>query len=124
MASMSWVTAEEGGMTASGVMGELTFTVDENARAKTYALEVWMPSCESYVRFAECSDTADFIARRMGIRYRQDAKDKPHIAHIISGTLNISCVFNAILENNQNGDGTVNVPECLKAAMKTELISK
>ncbi|MBQ5749367.1 MAG: hypothetical protein IIV87_04335 [Oscillospiraceae bacterium] len=40
MASMSWVTAEEGGMTASGVMGELTFTVDENARAKTYALEV------------------------------------------------------------------------------------
>lgn len=92
--------------------------------AKTYALEVWMPSCENYVRFAECSDTADFIARRMGIRYRQDAKDKPHIAHIISGTLNISCVFNAILENNQNGDGTVNVPECLKAAMKTELISK
>jgi len=92
--------------------------------AQTRVLEVWMPSRKSYVRFADCSDCTDFTARRLDIRFREGAKEKPRAAHIISGSLNIRCVFDAILENFQNDDGTVSVPECLKTVMKTNLICK
>ena len=92
--------------------------------AKAYALEVWMPSLGRYVKAAVCSDSADYLARRFNIRFRSSAKDKPHTAHALCGRISLDCVFNAVLENLQNDDGTVNVPSSLVPAMGTHLICK
>lgn len=82
--------------------------------AKTYDLEVWLPSGASYREISSCSNFEDFQARRAGIRFRRDAKAKPEFVHTLNGSgLAIGRTVAAILENYQQADGTVRVPDVL-----------
>ena len=91
--------------------------------AKTYDIEVWMPSYNRYVEISSCSNCEDFQARRAGIRYRENPKDKPQFAHTLNGSgVAVGRTVAAILENYQNEDGTVTVPEALIPYMGTDII--
>ncbi len=91
--------------------------------AKTYDIEVWMPSYNRYVEISSCSNCEDFQARRAGIRYRETAKDKPQFCHTLNGSgVAVGRTVAAILENYQNDDGSVTVPEALRPFMKTDVI--
>ncbi len=91
--------------------------------AKTYDLEVWMPSYNRYVEISSCSNFVDFQARRAGIRYRTDDK-KNAFVHTLNGSgVAIGRTVAAILENYQRADGSVEVPEALKSYMKTDVIN-
>jgi len=91
--------------------------------AKTYDIEVWMPSYNRYVEISSCSNCGDFQARRAGIRYRENPKDKPQFAHTLNGSgVAVGRTVAAILENYQNEDGTVTIPEVLVPYMGTDLI--
>lgn len=91
--------------------------------AKTYDLEVWMPSYGRYVEISSCSDFEDFQARRASIRYKDDAKDKAKLVHTLNGSgVAIGRTVAAILENYQNADGSVTVPEVLREFMGVEVI--
>lgn len=82
--------------------------------AKTYDIEVWMPSYGRYVEISSCSNFEDFQARRANIRYR-DENGKVQFVHTLNGSgLAIGRTVAAILENYQNADGTVTVPEALR----------
>lgn len=86
--------------------------------ACTYDIEVWMPSYNRYVEISSCSNFEDFQARRANIRYRETAKDKPQYVHTLNGSgVAIGRTVAAILENFQNEDGTVTIPEVLKPYM-------
>lgn len=88
--------------------GDASFT-----SAKTYDLEVWMPAQDKYREISSCSNCTDFQARRAQIRYR-DEEGKLHLAHTLNGSgLAVGRTVAAILENYQNEDGTVTVPEAL-----------
>lgn len=92
--------------------GDASFT-----SAKTYDLEVWMPAQDKYREISSCSNCTDFQARRSMIRYR-DENGKLHLAHTLNGSgLAVGRTVAAILENYQNEDGTVNVPEALQPYM-------
>jgi len=85
------------------------------AAAKTYDLEVWFPSQGRYREISSCSNFEDFQARRAGIRYRKDKKDKPGFVHTLNGSgLAVGRTLAAILENFQNEDGTVDIPQALR----------
>jgi seryl-tRNA synthetase len=87
------------------------------ANAKTYDLNVWMPSYEKYVEVSSCSNFEAFQARRAGIRYR-DAAGKPQFAHTLNGSgLGINRTLAAIMENNQQADGSIIVPTVLRPYM-------
>ena len=91
--------------------------------AKTYDIEVWMPSYGRYVEISSCSNCEDFQARRAGIRYRETPKAKPQFAHTLNGSgVAVGRTVAAILENYQNEDGTVTVPEALRPYMGTDII--
>ncbi|WP_195212479.1 serine--tRNA ligase [Lactobacillus paragasseri] len=92
--------------------GDASFT-----SAKTYDLEVWMPAQDKYREISSCSNCTDFQARRSLIRYR-DENGKLHLAHTLNGSgLAVGRTVAAILENYQNEDGTVDVPEALQPYM-------
>lgn len=85
--------------------------------AKTYDLEVWLPSYQDYKEISSCSNFGDFQARRAGIRYRND-KGRAELAHTLNGSgLAVGRTVAAILENCQEADGTVTVPEALRPYM-------
>lgn len=85
---------------------------------KTYDLEVWLPSQDTYREISSCSYCGDFQARRMNARYRVDAKSKPEFVHTLNGSgLAVGRTLVAVLENYQNADGSVTVPEALVAYM-------
>lgn len=90
--------------------------------AKTYDIEVWMPSYGRYVEISSCSNFVDYQARRMNIKYR--TKDgKSGFLHTLNGSgLAVGRTTAAILENFQNADGTVTVPEALVPYMRTDII--
>lgn len=91
--------------------------------AKTYDIEVWMPSYGRYVEISSCSNCEDFQARRAGIRYREDAKGKPQFCHTLNGSgVAVGRTVAAILENYQNDDGSVTVPEVLRKYMGVDVI--
>ncbi|MBR5382558.1 MAG: serine--tRNA ligase [Clostridia bacterium] len=91
--------------------------------AKTYDIEVWMPSYGRYVEISSCSNCEDFQARRAGIRYREDAKAKPQFCHTLNGSgVAVGRSVAAVLENYQNEDGTVTVPEVLRPYMGVDVI--
>lgn len=93
--------------------------------AKTYDLEVWIPSYNRYVEISSCSNCEDFQARRAQIRYRDTPKDKPQLCHTLNGSgLAVGRTVAAILENYQNEDGTVTVPEALRKYMGVNVIGK
>lgn len=86
--------------------------------AKTYDLEVWLPSSEGYREISSCSNFEDFQARRANIRFRRDSKAKPEFVHTLNGSgLALGRTVAAILENYQQADGTVLVPEALQPYM-------
>lgn len=83
--------------------------------AKTYDLEVWMPSYGKYVEISSCSNFEDFQARRADIKFRPDSKEKPRYVHTLNGSgLAVGRTVAAILENFQQGDGSVVIPEVLR----------
>ncbi len=90
---------------------------------KTYDLEVWLPGQNTYREISSCSNYGDFQARRAQIRYRADAKAKPKLAHTLNGSaLAIGRTVIAILEQYQQADGSVVVPEALRPLMGCEVI--
>lgn len=89
--------------------GDLSFTA-----AMTYDIEVWMPSYGRYVEISSCSNFEDFQARRANIKFRPSQKDKPRFVHTLNGSgVAIGRTVAAILENYQEADGSVVVPEAL-----------
>lgn len=92
--------------------------------AKTYDIEVWMPSYGRYVEISSCSNYLDFQARRAGIRFRGD-DGKLQFVHTLNGSgLAVGRTVAAILENYQNEDGTVTVPEVLRPYMNADVITR
>jgi seryl-tRNA synthetase len=93
--------------------GDLGFSA-----AKTYDLEVWMPSNNAYREISSCSNCEDFQARRANIRFRRDAKAKPEFVHTLNGSgLAVGRTVAAILENGQEADGSVRIPKALQPYM-------
>ncbi len=89
--------------------GDLGFSA-----AMTYDIEVWMPSYGRYVEISSCSNFEDYQARRAGIRFRRGPKEKPEFVHTLNGSgLAVGRTVAAILENYQQADGSVRVPEAL-----------
>lgn len=93
--------------------------------AKTYDLEVWIPAQNTYREISSCSNTEDFQARRAQIRYRDEANGKVKLLHTLNGSgLAVGRTVAAILENYQNEDGSVTIPEVLRPYMGgAEMIS-
>jgi seryl-tRNA synthetase len=88
------------------------------ASAKTYDLEVWMPNRDGFMEISSCSNCADFQARRSNIRFRPEPKGKPEFVHTLNGSgLAVGRTVSAILENYQQADGSVLIPEALRAYM-------
>ncbi len=88
------------------------------ASAKTYDLEVWLPSFNDYREISSCSNFEDFQARRAGIRYRPAPKAKPVYVHTLNGSgIAVGRTVSAILENFQQPDGSVIIPEALRPYM-------
>src|SRR5690348_7914037 len=98
--------------------GDMSFS-----SAKTYDLEVWLPGQLLYREISSCSNFESFQARRANIRFRRDAKSKPGFVHTLNGSgLAIGRTWLAILENYQQADGTVVVPEALRSYMGIDRI--
>ena len=94
-------------------IGDLGFTA-----AMKYDIEVWMPSYGRYVEISSCSNFEDFQARRANIRYKNSPKDKAQLVHTLNGSgVAIGRTTAAILENYQNADGTITIPEVLRPYM-------
>ncbi len=88
------------------------------AASKTYDLEVWLPGHDAYREISSCSNTEAFQARRAGIRFRRDGKGKPEHLHTLNGSgVAVGRALVAILENCQQRDGSVVVPEALRPYM-------
>ena len=91
--------------------------------AMTYDIEVWMPSYGRYVEISSCSNFEDYQARRANIKFKKNSKDKAQFVHTLNGSgLAVGRTVAAILENYQNADGTVTVPEALRPYMGTDII--
>ena len=94
-------------------IGDLGFTA-----AMKYDIEVWMPSYNRFVEISSCSNFEDFQARRANIKYKNSVKDKAQLVHTLNGSgVAIGRTVAAILENYQNEDGSVTVPEVLRPYM-------
>ena len=86
--------------------------------AKTYDLEVWLPSQNTYREISSCSNYTDFQARRMQARWRNPDTGKPELVHTLNGSgLAIGRALVAILENFQNENGSVQIPDALRPYM-------
>ena len=93
--------------------------------AKTYDIEVWMPSYGKYLEISSCSNFMDFQARRANIRYREKAGEKPQFVHTLNGSgLAAGRTTAAILENYQQADGSVIIPKVLRPYMGVDRIGK
>ncbi|HAT4312275.1 TPA: serine--tRNA ligase [Clostridium perfringens] len=98
--------------------GDLGFTA-----ALKYDIEVWMPSYNRYVEISSCSNFEDFQARRANIKYKNSQKEKPQFVHTLNGSgVAIGRTVAAILENYQQEDGSVVIPEALKEYMRCDLL--
>jgi len=86
--------------------------------AKTYDLEVWLPSQGVYREISSCSNFEDFQARRANLRYRPTPEERPRFVHTLNGSgLAVGRTWAAILENNQQEDGSVVIPGALRPYM-------
>lgn len=91
--------------------------------AKTYDVEVWMPSYDRYVEISSCSNCEEYQARRASIRFKDDKADKAKFVHTLNGSgLAVGRTVAAILENYQEADGSVTVPEVLRPYMNVNKI--
>ncbi|PWQ98607.1 serine--tRNA ligase [Leucothrix pacifica] len=86
--------------------------------AKTYDLEVWLPGQQAYREISSCSNTLDFQARRMQARFRNAETGKPELLHTLNGSgLAVGRTLVAVVENYQQADGSIKIPEALKPYM-------
>lgn len=93
------------------------------AAAKCYDLEVWLPSANTYREISSCSNFRDFQARRANIRFKEKGQKGTNFVHTLNGSgLAIGRTMAAVLENYQQADGTVKVPEVLQPYLKREVI--
>ena len=91
--------------------------------AKTYDIEVWMPSYGRYVEISSCSNFEDYQARRASIRFKKTPTDKARLVHTLNGSgVAVGRTVAAIMENYQNADGSITVPEVLRPYMGTDVI--
>jgi seryl-tRNA synthetase len=97
--------------------GDLGFSA-----AKTYDIEVWLPSQEKYREISSCSNFADFQARRMKARFR-NADGKPELLHTLNGSgLAVGRTLLAVMENYQQADGSIRIPEVLQPLMNGQTV--
>lgn len=95
------------------------------ASAKSFDIEMWAPGSDEWLEVSSCSNCGDFQARRANVRYRPDAKSKPSYVHTLNGSgLALPRVLIALLENYQQSDGSIKIPEVLVPYMGTEFINK
>ena len=93
--------------------------------AKTYDIEVWLPSYDAYKEISSCSNFEDFQARRANIKFKRDPKSKAEFVHTLNGSgLAIGRTVAAIIENYQQADGSVRIPEILRPYMRNQEIIK
>ena len=93
--------------------GDMGFTA-----TKTYDLEVWLPSQNTYREISSCSNCTDFQARRMQARWRNPETGKPELVHTLNGSgVAVGRALIAVMENGQNADGSITVPEALRRYM-------
>ena len=94
--------------------GDLGFSAE-----LTYDLEVWLPGQDAYREISSCSNFGDFQARRMQARWRNPETGKPELIHTINGSgLAVGRTLIAVLENYQNADGSITVPDVLRSYMR------
>ena len=100
--------------------GDLGFSA-----TKCYDIEVWFPAQNKYREISSCSNCVDFQARRANIRFRRDSKSNPEFVHTLNGSgLAVGRTVAAILENYQQADGSIVVPEVLRPYMGCDVIAK
>jgi seryl-tRNA synthetase len=93
------------------------------AAVKTFDLEMWAPGCQEWLEVSSCSNCGDFQARRANIRYRPDSEAKPKLVHTLNGSgLALPRVMISIIENYQQADGSIVVPEVLRPYMNADVI--
>jgi seryl-tRNA synthetase len=98
--------------------GELSF-----AAVKSYDIDVWAPGCKEWLEVSSCSNCGDFQARRANIRYRPAPDAKPQFVHTLNGSgLALPRIMIAIMENYQQPDGSISVPEVLQPYMGMKVI--
>jgi seryl-tRNA synthetase len=86
--------------------------------AKTYDIEVWLPAQDTYREISSCSNFEDFQARRMKARWRNPETGKPELVHTLNGSgLAVGRTLVALMENYQQADGSIKVPEALRGYM-------
>lgn len=98
-------------------VADLTFRA-----AKTYVIEGWLPSQNNYIEVCSITNSEAFLSRRLNVRFRTAPKEKPQHVHMVECSLIIDHLIAAILENNQNGEGTVQMPEALFTHAGTDII--
>jgi seryl-tRNA synthetase len=103
------------------VTGDLGFSA-----TKKYDIEMWAPGCAEWLEVSSCSNTEAFQARRANIRYRAEGQKKPQFVHTLNGSgLGLTRVIIAVMENYQQADGSVVIPEVLRPYLGgAEVISK
>lgn len=102
------------------VTGDLGF-----AASKKYDIEIYSPGCDEWLEVSSCSNTEDFQARRANVKYRSEGQKRPQFVHTLNGSgLATTRVIIAILENYQQADGSVIVPEVLRKYMGMDVIRK
>ena len=85
---------------------------------RTYDLEVWLPSQDTYREISSCSNCGDFQARRMNARYRKEGEKRPAFLHTLNGSgVAVGRAMLAVMENHQNADGSITIPEALRPYM-------
>jgi len=93
------------------------------ASQKSYDIEMWAPGCEEWLEVSSCSNCGDFQARRANIRYRPSPEEKPQFVHTLNGSgLALPRVLIAIMENYQQADGSIAIPEVLQPYVGAEVI--
>jgi len=93
------------------------------ASSKSYDIEAWAPGCEEWLEVSSCSNCTDFQARRANIRYRPSADARPQFVHTLNGSgLALPRIMIAIMENYQQADGSILIPEVLQSYVKAEVI--
>ncbi len=94
------------------------------ASSKSYDIEIWAPGIKEWLEVSSCSNCGDFQARRANIRYRPDAASKPHFIHTLNGSgLALPRVMIALMENYQQANGSIKIPEVLQTYIDEQVIS-
>ena len=93
------------------------------ASTKSYDIETWAPGCEEWLEVSSCSNCGDFQARRANIRYRPSPEDKPQFVHTLNGSgLALPRIMITIMENYQQADGSILIPDALQPYVGEKVI--